>query len=96
MIRYALIRILSAIPILLGVGIGELSGTPSAVPIVKEIVHALSLVDTEAQARRACAAATSGDVHRIGATCLREAGLLEHPDIGPWLAAVVQSVSPDL
>ena len=84
-----------AIPILLGIGIGELSGTPSAVPIVKEIVHALSLVETEAQARRACAAATSRDVHRIGATCLREAGLLEHPDIGPWLAAVVQSVSAD-
>jgi len=84
-----------AIPILLGVGIGELSGTPSAVPIVKEIVHALSLADTEAQARRACAAPTSREVHRIGAECLEEAGLLEHPDIGPWLTSVVQSAAAD-
>ena len=81
-----------AIPILLGIGIGELSGTPSAVPIVKEIVHALRLAETEAKARRACAAASSLEVHRIGAECLQEAGLLEHPDIGPWLASVVQSV----
>ena len=84
-----------AIPILLGIGIGELSGTPSAVPIVKEIVHALTSADTEAQARRACAASTAQEVHRIGAECLEGAGLLEHPDIGPWLVSIVQSVTAD-
>ena len=84
-----------AIPILLGIGIGELSGTPSAVPIVKEIVHALTSADTEAQARRACAASTALEVHRIGAECLEAAGLLEHPDIGPWLVSIVQSVTTE-
>ena len=30
-----------AVPILVGLGIEELSGSPSAVPVIKEIVHAL-------------------------------------------------------
>ncbi len=78
-----------AVPILVGLGLAELSGTPSAVPIVREIVHALEYGQVEADARLARQAGTAEEVHAIGAKRLREAGLLEHPDIGPWLRAVV-------
>jgi phosphotransferase system, enzyme I, PtsP len=78
-----------AVPILVGIGIGELSGTPSAVPIVKEIVHALDLNDAEADARCAREAGTAMEVRRIGAERLKSVGLLEHPDIGSWLRRIV-------
>jgi phosphotransferase system enzyme I (PtsP) len=78
-----------AVPILVGLGIAELSGTPSALPIVREIVHALEYGQAEADARLAREAGTAEEVHSIGARRLREAGLLEHPDIGPWLRTVV-------
>ena len=77
-----------AVPILVGLGLTELSGTPSSVPIVREIVHAFAFADAEADARRACAAGTAEEVHAIAAARLQEAGLLEHPDIGPWLRVV--------
>jgi phosphotransferase system enzyme I (PtsP) len=79
-----------AVPILLGLGIGELSGTPSAVPIIKEIVRALDQREAEADARSARDAGTAREVRAIGASRLTEAGLLEHPDIGPWLRAIVE------
>jgi phosphotransferase system, enzyme I, PtsP len=79
-----------AIPILVGLGISELSGTPGAVPIVREIVHALDYADTEADARLALVAGTAVEVHGIGARRLRSSGLLEHPDIGHWLRSVVE------
>ena len=78
-----------AVPILVGLGIEELSGTPAAVPIVKEIVHALEYGQSEADARRAREASSADDVRAIGAARLREVGLLEHPDIGPWLTSVI-------
>ena len=40
-------------------------------------------------ARRACEAGTAEEVAIIGAERLRERGLLEHPDIGPWLQTAV-------
>jgi phosphotransferase system enzyme I (PtsI) len=79
-----------AVPLLVGLGIGELSGTPSAVPVVKEIVRALDYGQVAADARAACGAGTAAQVHAIGAARLREAGLLEHPDIGSWLLSVVE------
>ncbi len=82
-----------AIPLLVGLGIQELSGTPSAVPIVKEIVRALDFGLAAADARRARKAASPQEVHAIGAARLREAGLLEHPDIGSWLRSIVEEVS---
>jgi phosphotransferase system enzyme I (PtsP) len=78
-----------AVPILVGLGLAELSGTPAAVPIVREIVHALEYGQVEADARLAREAGTAEEVHAIAAKRLREVGLLEHPDIGPWLRAVV-------
>jgi hypothetical protein len=52
-------------------------------------VHALEYGQVEADARVAREAGTAEEVHAIGAQRLREVGLLEHPDIGPWLRAVV-------
>jgi phosphotransferase system enzyme I (PtsI) len=81
-----------AVPLLVGLGIEELSSTPSAVPIVKEIVHALDSGLAAADARRALEAGRASDVAAIGAARLRAQGLLEHPDIGPWLQAILQEL----
>jgi phosphocarrier protein FPr/phosphocarrier protein len=78
-----------AVPLLVGLGIEELSGTPSAVPVVKEILHALDYGEVAEDARRAREAGTPEEVHAIGVQRLRRSGLLEHPDIGPWLESVV-------
>jgi phosphotransferase system enzyme I (PtsP) len=78
-----------AVPLLVGLGIGELSGTPSAVPVVKEIVRALDAGAAAEAARRALEAATVEDARAIAATCLKEAGLLDHPDVGGWLRSVL-------
>jgi hypothetical protein len=37
---------------------------------------------------------TAAEVHQIAASRLRDAGLLEHPDIGPWLRTIVDKVLP--
>jgi phosphotransferase system enzyme I (PtsI) len=79
-----------AVPILIGLGIGELSGAPGSVPVVKEIIRALDSADIDEDARRALAASTPREVHEIAAQRLREAGLLEHPDIGEWLREVIE------
>jgi phosphoenolpyruvate-protein kinase (PTS system EI component) len=78
-----------AVPLLVGLGIKELSSTPSAVPLVKEIIRELDFGDLEADVRAAQEAGTAAEVHRIAAARLRDAELLEHPDIGPWLRTMV-------
>jgi len=80
-----------AVPILVGLGIEELSGTAGAVPVVKEIVRALDSQEAAKDARRALEAGTAAEVHAISARRLREVGLLEHPDIGSWLGGIVRS-----
>ena len=80
-----------AVPILVGLGIGELSSTPSAVPVIKAIIHALDAGEADADARAARQAATADEVRVIAARRLRESGLLEHADIGSWLAPIVEA-----
>ena len=80
-----------AVPLLVGLGIEELSCAPSAVPVVKEIVHALDYSDAADDARRARLAGTAAEVNAIGAARLRQAGLVEHPDIGPWLRPIIEA-----
>lgn len=80
-----------AVPILVGLGINELSGTPSAVPVVKEIIHALDAGELDADGRAIRGVGTAEEVHRIGARRLREAGLLDHADIGAWLRTIVEA-----
>jgi phosphoenolpyruvate-protein kinase (PTS system EI component) len=83
-----------AVPLLVGLGIQELSSTPSAVPVIKEIVRELDFGSLEEDVRRALDVGTAIEVHRISAARLQRAGLLEHPDIGPWLRAQVDTVPP--
>jgi phosphotransferase system enzyme I (PtsP) len=78
-----------AVPLLVGLGIAELSGTPRSVPVVKEIVRALDSADAAGDARRALEAGTVGEVERIACARLESAGLCEHPDIGAWIGEVV-------
>ncbi len=78
-----------SVPILIGLGIEELSGTPAAVPVVKEIIRALDSGEVEADARAALGARTAAEVHAIAARRLRGAGLVDHPDIGGWLGQLL-------
>ena len=78
-----------AVPILVGLGIGELSVVPAAVPVVKEIVRALDYREVAEDARRALSCVSPLEVHGIATDRLRGAGLLDHMDIGSWLREVV-------
>lgn len=82
-----------AVPILIGLGIGELSVVPAAVPVVKEIVRALDSREVAEDARLALAASSARTVHTIAAARLRRSGLLDHMDIGDWLREVVDDES---
>jgi phosphoenolpyruvate-protein kinase (PTS system EI component) len=79
-----------AVPLLVGLGIGELSGTPRGVPVVKEIVRALDSASVADDARRALCAGTVAEVERIACDRLEASGLLGHPDIGAWLETIVE------
>ena len=56
-------------------------------------MRALDQTDAESDARRALEAGTVREVRSIGAERLRAAGLLAHPDIGPWLRPILEPVS---
>jgi phosphotransferase system enzyme I (PtsP) len=79
-----------AVPLLVGLGIGELSGVASAVPVVKEIVRSLEMGSVTDDARRALEAGSVAEVEAIAAERLRSSGLLEHPDIGGWLERAIE------
>jgi len=79
-----------AVPILVGLGLGELSGVASAVPLVKEIVRALDSATAADDARRALEAATVSEVRAISAARLAQSGLFDHPDLGEFLRTAVQ------
>ena len=81
-----------AVPLLVGLRIHELSGTPSQVPLVKEIVRAVDSSDVAEDARRALTASCVEEVEQIAAARLRDVGLLDHPDIGPWIRRVVEPI----
>ena len=80
-----------AVPLLVGLGLDELSGSPSAVPVMKEIVRALDRGEVADDARRALRANTAREVRALAASRLRKAGLLDHPEIGGWLRATVEA-----
>jgi len=74
-----------AAPLLVGLGIGELSGTARGIPIVKEIIRAVDSADVMDDAHRALQAASTSEVEEVAIQRLEAAGLLNHPDLGPWL-----------
>jgi len=81
-----------AVPILVGLGVGELSAAPSVVPAIKEVVRALDAGDLEEDARRALELGSAAEVKRLAALRLRAAWLTEHPDVGPWLRTILDAV----
>jgi phosphoenolpyruvate-protein kinase (PTS system EI component) len=54
-----------AVPILLGLGVTELSVAPAAVPTIKATVRTLRLDDCRKLAERACAASSAAEVRAI-------------------------------
>ncbi len=84
-----------SVPLLVGMGVTELSMTSSAVPMVKEIIRVLDSGDVAKDARRALEAGSGDEVRHIAITALTRAGLLEHPDLGGWLRARVRKFDPD-
>jgi phosphotransferase system enzyme I (PtsI) len=84
-----------AVPLLVGLGIAELSGIPSGVPVMKEIVRQLDASAAAEDVRRALAVGTVEEVRAIAARRLRHAGLLDHPDIGDWLRTIVERYDPE-
>ena len=85
-----------AVPLLVGLGVTELSAAPSAVPAIKEIVRALEAGDLEEDARRALELGTAAEVKALSAARLRAAGLTEHPDVGPWLKTILDHVDSEI
>ncbi|MCL4685023.1 phosphoenolpyruvate--protein phosphotransferase [Myxococcota bacterium] len=79
-----------AVPLLVGLGIGELSVAPRSVPIVKEIVRALDSAQVAEDARYALAAGTVGDVEAIACARLEKAGLRDHPNLGGWITEAIR------
>jgi len=79
-----------AVPLLVGLGIAELSGVASAVPVVKEIVRSLEMGKVADDARNALQAGSVAEVEAIAAERLRSSGLLDHPDIGSWLERAIE------
>lgn len=60
-----------AAPILIGLGITELSVAPAAVPAIKATVRQLRLDDCRALAERACASASPSEVRAMAAEALK-------------------------
>lgn len=63
----------SVVPLLLGLGVNELSVTPASVPAVKFLIRRLRLPEAEAAARAALAAESAEDALRISRTLARQA-----------------------
>ncbi len=63
-----------AVPVLLGLGVGELSVSPQAVPGVKRAVRELDLLDCSDLAARALEAAGAGQVRALVVSALAAAG----------------------
>jgi phosphocarrier protein FPr/phosphocarrier protein len=60
-----------AVPILIGLGVTELSAAPAAVPAVKATVRRLHMEDCLKLAERACAAESATEVRAIAAEALK-------------------------
>src|SRR5262249_60981107 len=59
---------------LLGIGLTDLSMTPSAIPAIRRLVRSIRLDDAEKLASHAIALETPADVHRYVQTHLSELG----------------------
>ena len=89
----------AAIPVLLGLGVGELSVSPSAVPGVKAVVRALDLGQCRALAERCLLAGSAPEVRRLVAESARPRRRpavrpsVRRPVAEPWSSASVGGVA---
>jgi phosphotransferase system enzyme I (PtsI) len=60
------------VPLLAGLGLRELSMTPAAIPIAKQVVRGLRLADTARLASRVLRAATAAEVEKVLADAMAE------------------------
>jgi len=81
-----------SVPLLVGLGVSELSMTSSAVPMIKEIIRALDTGEVAKDARLALNAASALEVQQIAAESLCKAGLMEHPDLGGWFRKLTREI----
>ncbi len=81
-----------SVPLLVGIGVSELSMTSSAVPMVKEIIRALDTGQVAKDARRALEASSALEVQQVAAASLSKAGLMEHPDLGGWFRNLTRKI----
>jgi phosphotransferase system enzyme I (PtsP) len=72
-----------AVPILIGMGITELSMTPFAVALVRQVVRALDTEKAERLARDVESCARASEVREILSRALVKMGLTEDRDLGP-------------
>jgi phosphotransferase system enzyme I (PtsP) len=72
-----------AVPILIGMGITELSMTPFAVALVRQVVRALDAEKAERLARDVESCARASEVREILSRALVKMGLTEDRDLGP-------------
>jgi len=82
-----------SVPLLVGIGVTELSMTSSRVPMVKEVIRSLNSGDVAADARRALCAPSSEAVRQIAIDRLSKVGLLEHPDLGDLFRSMVSKLN---
>ena len=69
-------------PLLLGLGVDELSATPSAVPLIKDSMRKVTMEDAKSLARKALSSESAGDVLALARQLIREVApeLLELTD----------------
>jgi phosphotransferase system enzyme I (PtsP) len=74
-----------AVPVLLGMGIRELSMTPFWVMAIRQVVRALRVADAEVLAREVESCARANEVRERILAFTARLGLLDDPDFGPAL-----------
>jgi phosphotransferase system enzyme I (PtsP) len=82
-------------PLLVGMGIGELSMVPQALAAVRQMVRAVPAELASELAREVCVMARASDVRRRLARAYRELGLLEDPDLALIIGRTLQDADVD-
>ena len=79
-----------AVPILIGMGIRELSMTPFSVTLVRQVVRAIESEKARDLARTAERCARADEVREQLTAFFDDAGLLGDPDFGPVVRRLLQ------
>jgi phosphoenolpyruvate-protein kinase (PTS system EI component) len=85
----------AGVPILIGMGVRELSMTPFAIPLVREVVRAIDASRAESLAKELGSCARGNEVRDRLTREYLELGLLEDPDIASYLRRPLELRSVD-